>query len=48
MFRVIPAVLVSERNNEISFTRQRAVTEARCDLGFDMIHNLGVKRHVVV
>ena len=48
MFRVIPAVLVSERNDEIAISRTIALTKAGRDSGFDTIYDLGVKRHVVV
>jgi hypothetical protein len=48
MFRVVPAVLVSIRNDEIPIARISALTKAGRDLGFDTIHDLGVKRRIVV
>ena len=42
MFRVIPAVLVSERNDEIAIARTVALTKAGRDSGFDTIYNLGL------
>ena len=47
MFRVIPAILVSKRNDEIAIARTIALTKAGRDSGFDTIYDLGVKRHVV-
>src|SRR4029077_9983234 len=47
MFRVIPTVLVSERNNEIAFGRIFALTESGRDSVFDTIYDLCVKRYVV-
>ena len=48
MFRVVPAVFVSKRNDEIPIARIIALTKAGRDFGFDTINDLGVKRHVVV
>ena len=48
MFRVIPAVFVSKRNDEIPIARIIALTKAGRDFGFDTIYDLRVERHIVV
>src|ERR1700730_1973218 len=47
-FRVIPAVLVSKRNDEISLARVTALTQAGRDFGFDTIYDLRVEGHIIV
>ena len=47
-FRVISAVLVSKRNDEIPIARIIAFTKAARDFGFDTIYDLRVERHIVV
>ena len=48
MFRVVPAVLVSKRNDEIPIARIISFTKAARDFGFDTIYDLPVERHIVV
>ena len=48
MFRMVPAVLVSKRNDEIPIARIIAFTKAARDFGFDTIYDLRVERHIVV
>jgi len=48
MFRMVPAVFVSKRNDEIAIAGIIALTKAGRDFGFYMIYDLGVKLHVVV
>ena len=48
MFRVVPAVFVSKRNDEIPIARVTALTKAGRDFGFDTIYDLRVERHIVV
>ncbi len=38
--RVIPSVLVSERNNKIAVLSVLAFSQARCNLGLDAVHDL--------
>ena len=47
-FRVVAAVLISERNHEVALAGQRALAKARRDLGFDPIYDLVVERLIVV
>jgi hypothetical protein len=47
-FRVIPAVLVSKRNDEIPLARVTALTKAGRDFGFDTIYDLRVEGHSIV
>ena len=47
-FRVIPAVLVSKRNDEIPLARVTALTKAGRDFGFDTIYDLRVEGHIIV
>lgn len=47
-FRVVPAVLVRKRNDEIAIVGIRALAQAGRDLGFDPIYNLRVKRVIVM
>ena len=42
MFRVVPAVFVSKRNDEIPIARITALTKAGRDSGFDTIYDLRV------
>ncbi len=46
--RVIPYVLVSERNNKIAVLSIYALSQARCNLGLDAVHDLLEKRHIIV
>ena len=48
MFRVVPAVLVSKRNDEIPISRISALTKAGRDFGFDTIYDLRVEGHIIV
>jgi len=48
MFRVIPAVFVSKRNDEIPIARIIALTKAGRDFGFDTIYDLRVEGHIIV
>jgi hypothetical protein len=48
MFRVVSAVLVSKRNDEIAIARIIALTKAGRDLGFDTIYDLRVEGHIIV
>jgi hypothetical protein len=47
-FRVVPAILVSKRNDEISLARVAALTKAGRDFGFDMIYDLRVEGLIIV
>jgi hypothetical protein len=47
-FRVVPAVLVGKRKDEIPIARITALTKAGRDFGFDTIHDLRVERHIIV
>ena len=47
MFRVVPAVLVSKRNDEIAIARAPGLAQASRDLGFDPIYDLIVEWHVI-
>ena len=47
-FRVIPAVLVSKRNDEISLARVIALTQVGRDFGFDTIYDLRVEGLIIV
>jgi hypothetical protein len=48
MFRVIPAVLISEGNDEVAIARQSALAKTGRDFGFDPIYDLGVEGLIVV
>ena len=48
MFRVVPAVFVSKRNDEIAIARIIALTKAGRDFGFDTIYDLRVEGHIIV
>jgi hypothetical protein len=48
MFRVVPAVLVSKRNDEIPIAPVNALTKAGRDLGFDTTYDLRVKGPIIV
>ncbi len=48
MFRVVPAVFVSKRNDEIPIARITALTKAGRDFGFDTIYDLRVEGRIVV
>jgi hypothetical protein len=48
MFRVVPAVFVSKRNDEIPIARITALTKAVRDFGFDTIYDLPVEGHIIV
>src|SRR5260370_42535217 len=48
IFRVVAAVLISKRNNEIAVVVQRTLAKARRDVGFDPVYNLSVKRQIIV
>src|SRR6266576_1990459 len=47
-FRVVPAILVSKRNDEIPLARVTALTKAGRDFGFDTIYDLRVEGHIIV
>ena len=47
-FRVISAVLVSKRNDEIPIARISAFAEAGRNFGFDTIYDLRVEGHIIV
>lgn len=47
MFRVVPAVFVSKRNDEITIARARGLAQATRDLGFDAIYDLIVERDII-
>src|SRR6266513_1303592 len=47
MFRVVPAVFVSKRNDEIAIARAPGLAQASRDFGFDTIYDLLVERHVI-
>jgi hypothetical protein len=47
MFRVVPAIFVSKRNDEIAIARTPALTKAGRDFGFDTINDLRVERDVI-
>ena len=48
MFRMVPAVFVSKRNDEIAIAGIIALTNAGRDFGFDMIYDLRVEGHIIV
>ena len=48
MFRMVPAVFVSKRNDEIPIVLIIALTKAGRDFGFDMIYDLRVEGHIIV
>src|SRR5260370_23415054 len=48
MFRVIPAIFVSERNDEIAIARIFALTKSGRDSDFDTIYDLCLRRYVVL
>src|SRR5687768_8208488 len=47
MLRVVPAVLVSKRNDEIAIARALGFAQASQDLGFDAIYDLLVEWQVI-
>src|ERR1043166_6143693 len=47
MVRMIPAVLVSERNDEVAIARAPGLAQASRDLGFDTIYDLIVERDII-
>jgi len=48
MFRMVPAVFVSKRNDEIAIAGIIALTKAGRDFGFYMIYDLRVEGHIIV
>ena len=47
-FRVVPAILVSKRNDEIPLARVTALTKTSRDFGFDAIYDLRVEGYIIV
>src|SRR6516225_1672982 len=48
IFRVVPFILISKRDDEIAVVVQWTLAKVRRDFGFDPVYNLTVKRQIIV
>jgi hypothetical protein len=47
-FRLISAIFVGKRNNEVTLLCQRFIAKARSYFGFDLVDHLGLERYVIL